>query len=143
MTCDELMKRKVLAVNETHTVQRAAEIMAEGQVGFLPVCNERGRAIGAITDRDITIRVVARGRSPATTTVGEVMTREVVSSRARDDLAVAEQLMAQHHKSRIVITDENGHLRGVISLSDIAQRDGGRRASITLRHIAVREARGG
>ena len=57
-----------------------------------------------------------------------------------DDLATAEQLMAQYQISRIVIADDRGTLMGVISLSDLAERSSVRRAARTLRAIAAREA---
>ena len=60
------------------TIQEAAQRMKELDVGTIPVCAE-GRVLGMITDRDITIRATAQGRSPATTPVKEVMTENVVS----------------------------------------------------------------
>jgi CBS domain-containing protein len=142
MTCEEIMKRQLQTIDETASIQHAAEKMATANVGFLPVCDRAGKALGAITDRDITIRAVARGRTPASTSVSEVMSREVVCCRAGDDLAVAEQRMAQHHKSRILVTDDAGVLKGIISLSDLAQREPGRRAAVVLREVSSREATG-
>ena len=69
------------------------------------------------------------------------MTREVVACRKQDDVHSAEQIMGQRHKSRIMIADEAGRLEGVISLSDIAQREDLRRAAATMREVASREAR--
>jgi len=67
------------------------------------------------------------------------MTREVVACRPTDDLAEAEQLMARYRKSRILVTDDEGRLVGVISLSDIAEREDGARAAQTMRAITSRE----
>jgi CBS domain-containing protein len=114
--------------------------MATANVGFLPVCDRDGKALGTITDRDITVRAVARGKAPASTPVAEVMSREVISCLETDDLAVAEQRMVQHHKSRILVIDDSGRLKGVISLSDLAQRDPERRAAVVLRGVSAREA---
>jgi len=140
MRCAEIMKRNVQTVREADSVQWAAEKMAMANVGFLPVCDEMGRVLGAITDRDITIRSVAKGRAPGGCLVGEVMTRQVVACRPDDTLSDAERLMAQHQKSRVVITDGNGVLMGVISLSDIAENEPARRTAKTLRQVAAREA---
>jgi predicted transcriptional regulator len=69
------------------------------------------------------------------------MTRQVVSCRPGEDLWEAERLMAQNHKSRMMVTDEQGCLLGVISLSDIADRDSSRRAAATMREVSARESR--
>jgi CBS domain-containing protein len=140
MRCEEIMKRQVQRSAEGESLQQAAEKMASANIGFLPVCDEGGRVLGIITDRDITVRAVARNRPPDATTVGEVMTRAVVACHAADDLAAAEQRMIQHRVSRIVVQDETGQLCGIISLSDIAEREPGRRAAIVLREVAAREA---
>jgi CBS domain-containing protein len=139
MRCEEIMKRQVQRSGEEETLQRAAEKMALSNIGFLPVCDKGGKVLGIITDRDITIRAVAKSKA-GDTRVGEVMTRAVVSCRDSDDLAVAEQRMIQHRVSRIIIEDDQGLLSGIISLSDIAEREPGRRAAIVLREVSSREA---
>ncbi|HCF61619.1 MAG TPA: CBS domain-containing protein, partial [Myxococcales bacterium] len=106
MRCDELMKTNVRCITEGDTVQNAAEKMADDNIGFLPVCDEKGRPIGTLTDRDIAIRVAAEDRLASGTPVKQVMTREVVSCSPSDDLSVAEDLMAKNHKSRILIVDD-------------------------------------
>jgi CBS domain-containing protein len=140
MICEEIMKRELQTTDEASSIQHAAEKMATANVGFLPVCDRNGQALGTITDRDITVRAVARGKAPGSTAVAEVMSREVISCRENDDLAVAEQRMVQHHKSRILVLDDSGRLKGVISLSDLAQRDPERRAAVVLRGVSAREA---
>lgn len=139
MRCEELMKREVECVSLQDTVQSAAKRMRDENVGFLPVCDETKKILGTVTDRDLTIRVLADARA-ATTLINDVFTREIVACRPEDDLRKAEELMAKHHKSRIMCAD-NGRLVGVISLSDIAQRESGARASQTLRDVSEREAR--
>jgi len=141
MRCHEVMKTTVQCAGLTDTVQSAARAMRDRNVGFLPVCEADGRVVGTLTDRDIALRLVSEDRSAAQTLVGDVMTREVVSCVATDDLARAEELMATHKKSRVLVLDESGAACGVISLSDIAERDSTTRAAVTLRQVATREAR--
>jgi CBS domain-containing protein len=140
MRCHEIMKKAVQCAGVTDTVQSAAVAMRDRNIGFLPVCDAGGRVVGTLTDRDIAVRVASDDRSAAQTLVEDVMTREVVSCLATDDLARAEQLMATHKKSRVVVLDEQGAACGVISLSDIAERDSTTRAAVTLRQVATREA---
>ena len=75
MQLKEFVNSRVETVQSDDTLQRAAEKMRELDVGSMPVC-EGGQLVGMITDRDITIRAVAKGSDPATT-VREVMTSEV------------------------------------------------------------------
>jgi CBS domain-containing protein len=140
MRCIDIMKTHVQTVLANDSILGAAKKMALANVGFLPVSDGSGKLLGTITDRDITIRAVAKGRSPAECSVGEVMSRDIVSCRPGDALATAEQLMAQTQKSRLVVTNEGGRLVGVISLSDIAENEPSRRVARTLREVAAREA---
>jgi CBS domain-containing protein len=141
MQCDEIMKSDVETIREDATIQEAATKMANAHVGFLPICDDAGKVLGTITDRDITVRAVARNQQPSACKVSEVMTREVIACRPNDSLGTAEQAMADHHKSRVLVTDLDGFLLGVISLSDIAVKEQSSRAAVTLRHIAARETR--
>ena len=140
MLCEEIMKRDVECVTPNDTAQSAARRMLDENVGFLPVCEESKKVIGTVTDRDLAIRLVAGGL-PGNSKIGEIMTREVVSCAPKDDIQKAEKLMAQNHKSRIMCLDGDGRLVGVISLSDIAQREQRGRAAETLRQVAEREVR--
>jgi CBS domain-containing protein len=140
MRCEEIMKRDVECVSPQDTAQTAAQRMRDENVGFLPVCDASKKVLGTVTDRDLAIRVLADARA-ATTAINDVLTSEVIACRPEDDLRKAEELMAKHHKSRMMCIDANGRLVGVISLSDIAQLEFGVRASQTLRDVSEREAR--
>ncbi|HEY0713990.1 MAG TPA: CBS domain-containing protein [Polyangia bacterium] len=140
MNCQDIMKRDVVTATENQTIQEVAQVMATRNIGFVPVCDGEGRPIGTVTDRDMTVRAVAQGKSPSSCRIAEVMTRETILCRADSDVASAEKLMIEHHKSRIMIADGGGKLIGIISLSDLATRDPGRRAAVVLREVATREA---
>jgi CBS domain-containing protein len=138
MRCEELMRRPVESCRATDNVHAAARAMRDANIGFLPVCDEAERVIGVVTDRDLAMRVLAAERDLATTTIGDVMSREVVSCRPQDDVRQAQRLMAQHKKSRVVVTDPRGRLLGVISLADAATVDS-LLAADTLSRVAGRE----
>jgi CBS domain-containing protein len=140
MRCKDVMKSNVQCATLADTVQSAARTMRDRNIGFLPVRGADGRVVGTITDRDIAVRVASEDRSAGRCRVSDFMTREVVACKSTDDLARAEELMATHKKSRVVVLDDQGELCGVISLSDIAERDSTTRAAVTLRHVATREA---
>lgn len=139
MLCEEIMHTdKLETVGVEDPVMRAADTMRRSNVGFLPVCDEAGKVIGAVTDRDITLRLVAEDM-PAKTQVRYVMSNEVIACRPSDDINYAKELMAQHQKSRIMCTDGQGRLSGIISLADLAQWGDG--AADTLRRVTQRESR--
>jgi CBS-domain-containing membrane protein len=139
MKCMDIMKKDLKCVPPLETVDVAARRMKDENIGFLPVCDQDMKIQGTLTDRDLAIRIIAEGR-PSDSRVKDVMTREVVSCRPEDDLRRAEDLMARHHKSRMMCVDASGRLVGVISLSDIAQHDSARIGD-TLRQVTEREAR--
>jgi CBS domain-containing protein len=99
--------------------------MRAGNVRLLPVCDRLGNVLGAITDRDIAIRVVAEAL-PASTLVHEVMRRENVACGAQDELGKAEALMVLNKQLPVICVDELGRLEGLITLSDILKMNGSR-----------------
>lgn len=141
MRCKDIMKTHVECVSEADSIQVAARKMRDLNVGFLPVCDRSRHVVGTLTDRDIAIRVCALDRAASETLAVEAMTKEVVACRPDDELGDAEKLMGQHHKSRIMVTDSEGSLAGIISLSDIVDREDARKAIQTMRAVASREIR--
>ncbi|KYF72154.1 hypothetical protein BE17_53120 [Sorangium cellulosum] len=137
MLCREIMKTEVQCIMAEDTIQAAARKMRDANVGFLPVCDEAWRVLGTLTDRDLAIRVLADNR-PLSTKAADVMSREVIACRPDDDVLRAEQLMGQHHKSRVLCTEADGRLVGVISLSDIARREDDRNTAQTVRRVTER-----
>jgi CBS domain-containing protein len=83
---------------------------------------EDERLVGMITDRDITTRVVAESAVPATTSVGDVHSRDLISVEPNNDLEEALQLMARHRVRRLPVV-ENGRLVGMVAQADIALKD--------------------
>ena len=140
MRCEEIMKKDVECNSPDDAVGNATKIMRDRNVGFLPVCDESKRVLGALTDRDVALRMVAADK-PSSTPVREIMTRDCVTCRPEDDIETAQKLMAEHRKSRMICVDASGSVVGVLSLSDIAQHESGERASQTLREISKRESK--
>ena len=140
MKCYEVMKRPVSCLSATDTCQQAAQKMRDENVGFLPVCDSRRKILGAVTDRDIVVRLVAERHAPDAR-VEEIMSRDLVTCNEKDDLRQAEELMGQHHKSRILCVDTQGLLVGIISLSDIARVEEASYLKDTWRRVAEREVR--
>jgi CBS domain-containing protein len=142
MLCNEIMTRDVISLRPTDRVDAAARRMRDENIGFAPICDDDGRPVGAITDRDIALRICAEDRRAGRTHVEEIMTRELLTCRAGDDIQRAEALMVARRKNRIVVLDRDGRLAGVVSLADLAARDDAQRALDTIRRVGERELRG-
>jgi CBS domain-containing protein len=112
---------------EETSIEDAARTMREADVAILAVIGEDDELIGVITDRDIAI-VVAEGLEPSTTTVGERMSDSPVSVGENDDLDAAFQRMLDGNVHRAPVTDDGGHVSGMLEQSDAARHGEGRRA---------------
>jgi CBS domain-containing protein len=94
-----------------------------------------------VTDRDLATRVLG-GEKPPTASVGEVMTQNVVHCATTDSLVVAEGLLADSRKSRLVLLDPWGKVAGVLSLADMGQVEDAERAGRLFKRVTRREATG-
>lgn len=117
----ESMTPQATFITNDANIQEAAEKMAQLDVGALPICDVDGHLEGMITDRDVTVNVVATGRDPKTTTVGEIsQSTEVVTIGADDSLEEALRTMKDHAVRRLPVIDGD-KVVGIISQADIAQ----------------------
>lgn len=118
MKIREAMTRDVRMVRPDQTIREAAHLMAELDIGALPV-EDSDRLVGMITDRDIAVRAVAEGRG-ADTTVRDVMTAEI--KYCFDDQSVEEvtRNMGEQRLRRLPVVDRNKRLVGILSLGDLA-----------------------
>src|SRR5262245_33039601 len=116
----DIMSPSVELARRDETIEAAARRMREKDVGALPVCNADQRIDGFVTDRDITVSVVAAGLDPATTTVGDVIERrEVVTIGADDPVEAAIRTMKDHAVRRVPVIDGD-QVVGIISQGDVA-----------------------
>lgn len=115
----DMMTPDCKCAGENDTVLDAAKKLSELDVGSMPICGEDDRLKGMITDRDIVVKVLAQGKDPSGTTVGELAEGKPVTIGADDSIEEALDVMAQHKVRRLPVID--GHdLVGIISQADIA-----------------------
>jgi CBS domain-containing protein len=116
----DIMSKDATCVRSDESVAVAAQRMAELGVGALPICGEDDRLQGMITDRDITIKVVAAGKDPNNCMAGEFAQGEAVTIGADDDINELLSTMAQHKVRRLPVID--GHeLVGIVAQADVAR----------------------
>ena len=121
MQVKDVMSGQPIAIAPGEPVAAAARLLAQHNIGALPVCSG-GQLRGMVTDRDIVLRCVAAGQDPGQTPVQAVMTRRLITVAPEDPLAIAAQLMAQEQVRRLPVI-ENGKLCGMVSLADLALND--------------------
>ncbi|MBK6704316.1 MAG: CBS domain-containing protein [Hyphomonadaceae bacterium] len=118
MLVREAMTRDVKTVTPDTTIREAARLMAEYDIGALPV-SDGDRLAGMVTDRDIAVRAVAIGRG-SDALVDEVMTLEVLYCHEDEDIGHIAGNMAEKQVRRLPVVDVDKRLIGIISLADIA-----------------------
>jgi CBS domain-containing protein len=133
MRVEEVMS-EATCCKESDSVRDVAKVMRDEDIGFVPICDARGAPIGAVTDRDLAIRVLADGRS-ADERVAVAMSRDVVGCRIGDDVQAATELMRNERVSRVMVCDDQGRLKGVISLQDLAHDTEEEEAGETLQEV--------
>ena len=138
MIVSEAMTAQVVTARPSSTVAEVARLMAEIESGAVPVVDD-GKVVGLITDRDIVVRVVAKGGS-ADSAVREVMTEGAETCRESDNLADAAAAMASRQIRRLVVLNEAGALAGILSLGDIAVDYGAKVVGQTLEEISAAPA---
>ena len=120
-TIQDIMTRDVQTISPQDTVQRAAQLMDELNVGAIPVL-DGDQLVGMITDRDITVRSVAVGQNPVSTQVADVMSTDVRTCTADQSVEEVLDTMGDVQIRRIPVLDEQSKVIGIVSLGDVATR---------------------
>ncbi|WP_119727807.1 CBS domain-containing protein [Thermomonospora amylolytica] len=117
----EVMHAGVECIPIHETLDRAAQMMRELDVGALPICGDDDKLHGIITDRDIVVKCVAAGRDPSKVTAGDLAqgTPRWVDADADVEQVIDE--MSTHQIKRIPVM-ENKRLVGMISEADLGQK---------------------
>lgn len=126
MYIKDVMTKDVKYIPSNTSLKSAAEIMERMDTGFLPIgSSEHDKLRGVVTDRDITIRGVARGLDPDQATVDDVKTEKVLYCLEDDTIEDAARSMSDQKVYRLIVlnNEQDRTMTGVISLADIARRN--------------------
>jgi CBS domain-containing protein len=119
-TIQDVMTRDVQRISPEDSVRKAAQVMAEFNIGSIPVV-DGDKLVGMITDRDITVRATAEGKAPESTRVGDVMSTEVRTCKASQSVEEVLSEMGNVQIRRVPVVDQDSHsLVGIVSLGDMA-----------------------
>jgi CBS domain-containing protein len=119
MKVSEVMTRDVRTVRPDQTAKEAAKFMLNEDAGSMPV-SDGDKLLGMITDRDITVRGVAKGYGPDTP-VSELMTENIVCAREDDDIEEVASKMSRAQVRRMPVIDASDRLCGIVSLGDLSR----------------------
>lgn len=113
--------REMVVVNPRVSITDAARVMAEHHIGAVPVV-DGDRLVGIFSERDVLNRVVAAGRDPAATLVGDVMSTGLVVAEANESYEACLGRMQQARVRHLIVLDR-GRLAGIVSLRDVLVAD--------------------
>ena len=121
MKVQELMTRSVATVRATDSLARAVELMKEHDCGCIAVVDDGSQVRGLLTDRDVCLAALRTDKPLSKMNVSPFMTKRVFTCSPGDSVLEAERRMGQHQVRRLPVVDEEGHLRGILSLDDVAK----------------------
>ncbi|HEX5071339.1 MAG TPA: CBS domain-containing protein [Vicinamibacterales bacterium] len=121
MRVQDLMTQMPATCTRDSSCAEAARIMWDCDCGSVPVVDQNGRAVGIVTDRDICMAALFHGSPLSSISIAEVMSGDLCTCHADDDVREAERLMKQRQVRRLPVIDDGGSLVGILSLGDVAQ----------------------
>lgn len=120
MHVQEIMTANPTCCGPETSLQEVAKMMADEDCGCLPVVDENNKAVGTITDRDITCRTVAEGKNPLDLTAADCMSSPVISVSKNSDIDECCKLMEDNQLRRLLVVDDAGECCGIVAQADIA-----------------------
>jgi CBS domain-containing protein len=117
----DVMTKQVVYLSAETTLDEAARVMKEADIGDV-VVTDGSTLAGLLTDRDIVVRAVAECSDPTSTSIGSIITREVVMIEQHATAGEAVALMRERNIRRILVCDNDRKLVGIVSLGDLAMQ---------------------
>jgi CBS domain-containing protein len=112
-------RKEIFSITEETSVHQAAQYLREKQVRSVGVMNASGKLTGVISQSDVSDKVAAENKCPAWMKTSDIMTRELVTVTAEKTLDECLRLMEQNGIFHLIVLDERGGFRGMLSISDI------------------------
>ncbi len=134
-TVKDVMTKEIVAVLPQDSVIEVAVLMYENDIGSVPVISDN-QLQGIITDRDIVIRCIAKGKSADKTKVSDVMTTGVSFLTPEQSVHDAVSMMAAEKVRRLPVV-KNGNIDGIVSLADIARLHSGPEIANAISEISI------
>jgi CBS domain-containing protein len=139
MTARDLMTSNPACATMDTPMQEVARMMVACDCGEIPLVETQDRKtpVGVVTDRDIVVRAVAKGKNPVMMNAGEVMSSPAVTVSEGDDLDTVKRLMETYQIRRVPVVNQNGEISGIISLADVARRESKKDVGEVVREVSA------
>jgi CBS domain-containing protein len=140
MKVEDVMTRTPACCTPSTSLQTVARLMVTNDCGAIPVVEESEsmRLVGIVTDRDLIVHSIARGRNPLGMTANDCMSGSVVSVGIDASAEECCDLMEYHQVRRIPVVDEHGRCCGMVAQADIAERLSERKAGEVVKEVSQR-----
>jgi len=139
MQVRHLMNADFNSIPQDASINTAARRMRDLNIGMMPV-EQHGEIVGAVTDRDIIVRIIAEGADPNVTPVVDAMSTEILVCVEDDELEHAANIMMKYRIRRLMVQNNSGDYVGILSLADVVRHRGTARLSAhVLEEITRRE----
>ncbi len=136
MKINEIMTRNPDTCSPNTTCNEAARKMRDDNVGALPVCDEQGKCVGIVTDRDMICNACAQNKDTGACNVQECMSSPVQKCYEDESAEDAARLMAENQIRRLPVFDRNENIIGMVSLGDVSIRGPQQAAGNALKAIS-------
>jgi CBS domain-containing protein len=138
MRVREIMTENPLICTTETSLQEVAQMMVECDCGAIPVVEpmDSGQPVGIITDRDITVRIVAEGKNPEQMRARDAMSQPVLRIAADEDIDTLSRLMEKNQVRRVVVLDGDRQIVGMVAQADLARALPEARAGEVVEHIS-------
>jgi CBS domain-containing protein len=121
MPITKFVKQDIATLPYDASVEEAANMMRDENIGAVVVCDDDQRPIGMVTDRDIVLRCVCDGGDCSDTTVGDIMSRSIQTVHQNSGLMDIVKCMRDSGVRRVPIVDEGGKAVGLVSFGDVLE----------------------
>jgi CBS domain-containing protein len=140
MKVTDIMTERPASCGTETRLQEVAQKMLECDCGMIPVVDDEGRAIGAVTDRDIVCRAVAKHHNPLDLKAEDVMTQPTVTISPDAGLEELAHLLEKRQIRRVIVADDEGRCLGVVAQADLARACSDGQIAEVLREVSRPEA---
>lgn len=137
MKVKDLMTKSPACCLAKDSLRDIAQRMVECDCGMIPIVDDDGKAIGAVTDRDIVCRAIAKDRNPLELTAGDVMTSPAITVHPDADLKEFIHLLEERKIRRVLVADDDGRCVGIVSQADLVRGSSDEAIAHVLREVST------
>lgn len=137
MKVKDLMTKSPACCLATDSLRDIAKRMVECDCGMIPIVDDDGKAIGAVTDRDIVCRAIAKDRNPLELTARDVMTSPAITVHPDAEVEELVHLLEEKKIRRVVVTDDDGRCVGIVAQADLARKSSGDTIADVVREVST------